>query len=188
MFSLMDWPRGIRDEDASSAVRQAAVVPHAEGPRYRTAARYLPDLGPGRLKLLAKHGRAFALTLYAQLHQCSKNLFFSPFSLAVALRLVLAGGRRQTAEEVRSGLQLISCPDPPRTALGKTARRLTAPGGQHELRIANSLWVQDGALLQQEFVDIIDGPYRRTVNLVEFPSNAAAVAGAIHDWVEEITE
>src|ERR1035438_1635872 len=49
---------------------------------------------------------AFTIASYQQLTQGDANLVLSPFNIATALSMALAGARGQTAEEIKSVLDL----------------------------------------------------------------------------------
>ena len=54
--------------------------------------------------------------------------------------------------------------------------------------MANSLWGQDGAPLQPEFLDLIARHYGGAMNLVDFRRDAEAARVTINQWVEDKTK
>ena len=92
---------------------------------------------------------AFTTASFKQLMGGGANLILSPFNIATALSMALAGARGQTAAEIQSVLHLHydSAYD---AALGALLADLTKAGntGGNELYTANGLWVQKGFAIQ----------------------------------------
>ncbi|XP_064482059.1 intracellular coagulation inhibitor 2-like isoform X2 [Ornithodoros turicata] len=57
-----------------------------------------------RIERLAEASNNFAFDLVGTLHKDGKNVFFSPFSVSVAMAMLYAGARGKTAKELRSSL------------------------------------------------------------------------------------
>ncbi|OIB55670.1 serpin family protein [Natrialba sp. SSL1] len=66
-----------------------------------------PDLEDDLLAAQIRHNVAFSLDLLSQLRadQPDENLFFSPYSVSVALAMTYAGARGETADEMRETLR-----------------------------------------------------------------------------------
>src|ERR1035441_1843460 len=92
---------------------------------------------------------AFTTASYKRLAGRDANLILSPFNIATALSMALAGARGQTAEEIQSVLHLLYDPTY-HAALGALLADLTKAGntGSNELHTANGLWVQKGFAIQ----------------------------------------
>src|ERR1039458_7908157 len=95
---------------------------------------------------------AFTTASYKRLAGRDANLILSPFNIATALSMALAGARGQTAEEIQSVLHLLYDPTY-HAALGALLADLTKAGntGGNELHTANGLWVQKGFATQPAF-------------------------------------
>src|ERR1039458_7479887 len=80
------------------------------------------------------------------------NLILSPFNIATALSMALAGARGQTAAEIQSVLHLHYDPTYD-AALGALLADLTNAGNTpgNELHTANGLWVQKGFAILPAF-------------------------------------
>src|SRR5664280_81253 len=83
---------------------------------------------------------AFTTAAYKQLTGGDGNLILSPFNVATALSMALAGARGQTAEEIQSVLHL-HYDSTYHAALGALLADLTKAGntGGNELHTANGL-------------------------------------------------
>jgi serpin B len=132
---------------------------------------------------------AFTIELYKQLTRSDANLILSPFNIATALSMALAGARGQTAEEIRSVLRLHydSTYD---ATLGALLADLTKAGntGGNELLTANALWGQKGFVIQPAFESTLANNYQAPLTLVDFIANSEAARSQINGWTEEHTK
>jgi serine protease inhibitor len=159
-----------------------------ENPR---PAVWLPETRPEphEPKSFTEGSNDFALALYGRLRPEPGNLFFSPFSIRTVLAMSYAGARGGTAAEMRSALCVPPAGEEPHVALGTIIASVNAAsGGGVEVSIANSLWGQDGAALQQEFLEIVARHYFGDVHVVDFRNHAEVARAAINQWVEEQTK
>src|SRR6516225_6345963 len=104
---------------------------------------------------------AFTTESYKQLTRNNANLILSPFNIATALSMALAGARGQTAEEIQSVLHLHydSTYD---TALAALIADLSKAGNDrgNELLIANGLWAQKGFAIEPAFESTLANIYQ----------------------------
>jgi len=174
---------------------------------------------PGRAKAVDPAAMAatqanseFGLDLYAQLAKANagKNLFFSPYSMSVALAMTAEGARGETALEMG---KVLGYPNMARGA-GKAlpwkmpaihegfstlSARLTArktPAGaaartksnSYELRIANALYGEKTYPFLDSYEQTI-GKYYETgaIRQADFKNNYPTERAKINQWVEEQT-
>ncbi len=132
---------------------------------------------------------AFAAESYKQLARGDANLILSPFNIATALSMVLAGARGQTAEEIQSVLRLHYGPGYD-AALGALLASLAKAGntGGNELLAANGLWVQKGFAIQPAFESTLANNYRAPLTPLDFIGNPEAARARINGWTEERTK
>ena len=171
MTGLRGWLRGLFDTERTASSPSTAHVLSA----------------PPGTSSLAEDNNRFALAMFRQLRQPSRNLFMSPLSIRVALGMTCAGARGETASQMRSALCISSPEDALHGGITQTVEQLGASGGEYQLAVANSLWAQEGAPLQPEFVEVITKHYRGYVNLVDFHNRADAARVRINQWVEDNT-
>jgi serpin B len=154
------------------------------------AVRALPDeIAPDAARLVAANN-AFAFSLYRQLHAEEGNLFFSPFSVATALGMTLAGARGDTEREMVDVLRLgMPWPavGPAAAALLESLDRGAALGG-YRLSIANRLWGHEGYHFLDEFLGTTRDHYDAELARVDFAGAPEVARGTINRWVEEQTE
>src|SRR5580658_5184049 len=95
---------------------------------------------------------AFTTASYKQLSGGDGNLILSPFNIATALSMALAGARGQSAEEIQSVLH-VHYDTSYDAAFGSLLADLTkaANTGGNELHTANGLWAQKGFDIQPAF-------------------------------------
>jgi serpin B len=137
---------------------------------------------------LAHDNNDFAIALYERLRQRPGDLIFSPFSIRVAVSMASAGARGDTAAQMRDALYCSSSDESLHAGIADIVHRLNAAGGgKLTLAAANSLWGQEGAPLQPEFVDQIGRNYGSCLQLVDFRRAAQKARAAINEWVEEKT-
>src|SRR5580704_9886294 len=132
---------------------------------------------------------AFTTASYKQLTGGDENLILSPFNVATALSMALAGARGQTAEEIQSVLHIHddSTYD---AALGALLADLTKAGntGANELHTANGLWVQKGFAIQPAFENTLTKNYQAAPTPLDFIANPEDARSQINRWTEEHTK
>src|ERR1035438_1552165 len=132
---------------------------------------------------------AFTTASYKRLAGRDANLILSPFNIATALSMALAGARGQTAEEIQSVLHLHYDPTYD-AALGALLADLTKAGntGGNELHTANGLWVQKGFAIQPAFENTLTNNYHALLTPLDFIANPEAARSQINRWTEGHTQ
>jgi serpin B len=138
----------------------------------------------------------FAFKLYQQLRTGNRNLFYSPYSISLALAMTYAGARGETEEEMAETLHFLLPQNrlhPAFNALdlqlkqrGQGARGEEGEG--FRLTIANALWGQEGHSFLDQFLDILAENYGAGLNLLDFTGAPEASRLAINKWISEQTE
>lgn len=142
-----------------------------------------PDADWTELKELITGNTEFALELYKQLKEEKGNLFFSPYSISVALAMTYAGARGETEEQMRETLrftlekklhQAFNALDLELSSRGEGAEG--QDGEEFRLKIVNALWGQDGYAFFSTFLDTLAENYGAGLNLLDFINEAEAAA------------
>ena len=139
---------------------------------------------------------AFAFDLYHALGEKDRNLFYSPYSISVALAMTYAGARGETERQMADTMHYRLSQDKLHNALNSLDLDLASRGKNSgfedseriRLNIANAIWGQAGYQFAPDFLDLLASSYgagMRTVNFAEAPEEARK---AINDWVAESTE
>lgn len=144
------------------------------------------------MKLLPASNTAFALDLYQQLRLQDGNLFFSPYSISVALAMTHAGARGETETQMASTLHFDLAQDRLHPAFNALNTALTKPSEEEAepgftLNIANALWAQEGFAFLPEFLDTLALNYGAGMQAVDY-ANPEAARQTINQWVEDQTE
>lgn len=124
---------------------------------------------------------AFAADLYQQLSKQEGNVFFSPYSISLALGMTYGGARGNTAEEMAGALHFPENHEQLHPAFERLNRKLAdaaAKTGQ-KLTIANGLCLTGGKV-SSEYIELLQNSYD-----VEFFSGDV---DAINAWVEKKTQ
>jgi serpin B len=159
----------------------------AESPR--VAAQDLTDQVQGN--------NAFAMDLYRQLGQGgSDNLFYSPYSISLALAMTYAGARGQTADEMAAALHFNLPQETLHPAFNALDQQLAAmaddlgnaeEGQPFTLNIANALWGQQGLNFEEDFLDTLARNYGAGMRLMDFAAEPEAARQEINQWVSDQT-
>jgi serpin B len=156
-----------------------------------------PNVAQGEVAQLVAGNSAFAFDLYRALRGQVDNLFYSPYSISVALAMTYAGARGETEREMAQTLHF-SLPQerlhPAFNALDLqlTAQQSEGPAGEDErpfrLNIANSLWGQAGYDFLPEFLDTLARNYGAGMRLVDFSTQPEEARQVINQWISQKTE
>jgi serine protease inhibitor len=155
-----------------------------------------PDVSDAQMESLVAGNSAFAFDLYQALRENKGNLFYSPYSISLALAMTYAGARVETARQMAETLHFLLTPKHLHPAFngldlalaqrGKNARGKDGEG--FRLNIVNALWGQDGHDFLAEFLDTLAENYGAGLYLLDFAGEPEASRLAINDWVSTQTE
>jgi serpin B len=134
--------------------------------------------------------RDFATRLYEKLAttQAGNNLFFSPFSIRVALAMCAVGARGETRRVLSD---LIGAPENVDEQNRQYARLLKSIHGEgdrpFQLVTANALWGQKGYHFKPDFQEAIADFYDGALHEVNFRAQPDEAVRAINAWVSDKT-
>ena len=187
-------------EVSSPAASPPAETPSAsatEEVRSEKTRVTVPLATDSELTDLVRGNNDFAFGLYQKLREGeSGNLFYSPYSISLALAMTYAGARGETERQMSNALHFILSQDKLHPAFNALDLQLASRGegssGQDgkgfRLNIANAIWGQQGYNFLQNFLDKLAENYgagMRIANFTEAPENSRV---AINDWVAHQTE
>jgi len=155
-----------------------------------------PSVGTADSGALAAGNTAFALDLYQQLRGEEDNLFFSPYSISVALAMAYAGARGETERQMANALHYTLPQDTLHPAFNALDLELASRGegargrrGQpFRLHIANALWGQSGYSFLPDFLDLLAENYGAGMRLLDFSTRPEPSRIEINGWVADQTE
>jgi serpin B len=154
------------------------------------------DVPGADLTTLAGGNQAFAFDLYRALSKQEGNLFFSPYSISLALGMAYAGARGGTEEEMAGALHFTLPQDRLHPAFSGLDLQLASRGegaegkdeGGFRLNIVNAIWGQKDYDFLAEFLDVLAVNYGAGLRLLDFRTAAEAARVTINEWVAEQTE
>lgn len=116
-----------------------------------------------------------------------ENILFSPLSIALAVGMMELGAQGSTLREIRHSMGYEGLTNGEEFSFLKDFSDMaTAEESQYMMKIANSLFVQNGFYINDEFLQMLKKYFNAEVNHVDFSQNIA-VANHINRWVENNT-
>jgi serpin B len=151
-----------------------------------------PAVSEAQLQNLVEGNTNFAFDLYHQLDTDNdNNLFYSPYSISVALGMTSAGAANNTLTEMETALNFYldqTNLHPAFNALDLDIQELgTGDPDEFSINIANAIWQQVGYNFEQEFIDTLAQHYGGGIYLLDFATDPEGSRKTINDWVEDKT-
>jgi serpin B len=155
-----------------------------------------PDVSATDMETLVDGNTAFAFDLYQELIKEGGNIFYSPYSISLALAMTYAGARGETEQQMAEVLHFILEDEDLHAAFNKLALELASRGEVPEdyygegfqLNIINALWGQRDYKFLSEFLDILAENYDAGLRLLDYINEPEESRITINDWVSEQTE
>ena len=154
-----------------------------------------PDVSAEELAQLSSDNADFAWAFYREIVEPGKNLFFSPYSLSVALAMTWAGARGNTETEMAEALRFRLGQDglhPAFNGLDLALESRAESSGENAplpfvLNVTNALFGQVGFAFLDAFLDTLAVHYDAGLRLMDFVEETEASRVAINEWVSEQT-
>ncbi|RQG91797.1 serpin family protein [Natrarchaeobius chitinivorans] len=167
-----------------------------------------PDIDLEALAEQIRGNVAFSLDALAGLREDDpdENLFFSPYSISVALAMTYAGARGNTAEEMADALRYELAGDDLHAAFGAledeferrnedgedVERPYGADDGDEDdlgfqLSSANAVWADSGYPFDREYLELLEAYYGAGEHVVDFSGDPEGARREINEWVEDRT-
>jgi len=135
---------------------------------------------------LSDEMNTFAFKLYQQLAKESEgNVFFSPYSIFVALAMTYEGAKNETADEMQQLLSFPQQDDITLCSFGKIYNLLNHDN-DYILHTANALWIKEEYPFLSSYLQYIEDYYIGKTTEVDF-SNSQQAAALINQWVMQQT-
>jgi serpin B len=155
-----------------------------------------PDVSTSEQALLVDGNSAFAFELYQALKGEEGNLFYSPYSISVALAMTYAGARGETAQQMADTLHFLLEQDELHPAFnwldaelaGRGEDAAGKDGGEFRLNIVNAIWGQKDYEFLPAFLDVLAENYGAGVRILDFMTQTEESRLAINQWVSDQTE
>jgi len=161
--------------------------------KHRISSPEVPDTDR---RALVEGNSEFAFNLYQVLREEKGNIFYSPYSISLALAMTYAGARGDTEQQMADALRFTL----PQNRLHPTfngldielAKRGEGAKGKDEqgfrLNIVNAIWGQKDYQFLPTFLDVLAENYGaglRTLDFVNAPEESRLI---INKWVSDQTE
>ncbi len=155
-----------------------------------------PDVAASDLAVLVDGNSEFAFDLYQALSEKEGNLFYSPYSISLALAMTYAGARGETEQQMADTLQFMLSQDRLHPAFNALDLELASRGegaeGKDEkgfrLNIVNAIWGQEDYKFLAEFLDVLAENHGAGLRLLDFINAPEQSRITINDWVSDQTE
>lgn len=155
-----------------------------------------PNVSQSDLNNLARGNSQFAFDLYQAIRDAEGNLFYSPYSISLALAMTYAGASGNTENQMTDTLRFLLSQDKLHPAFNYLDIELNSrgkgasgkDGDGFELNIVNAIWGQNDYEFLDSFLDVLAENYGAGLQLMDFIADAEAARIEINDWVSENTE
>ncbi len=155
-----------------------------------------PQTSHADLAALTDGNSDFAFELYKVLRDTGGNLFYSPYSISLALAMTYAGARGETEEQMTDTLRFSLAQDNLHPAFNSLDIELASRGegaeGKDEegfrLNIVNAIWGQKDYEFLSEFLDILAENYGAGLRILDFIKAPEESRITINNWVSDQTE
>jgi serpin B len=154
-----------------------------------------PDVSASEQALLVEGNSAFAFNLYQALKGKEGNLFYSPYSISLALAMTYAGARNETAQQMADTLQFMLEQDRLHPAfnwldaeLAKRGEGVAGKDGEgFRLNIVNAIWGQKDYSFLADFLDVLAVNYGAGLRILDFMTEPEKSRVTINEWVSKQT-
>jgi serine protease inhibitor len=140
-------------------------------------------------KKLIESDREFSYELFRNTvaFDDEENVFISPISISMALAMTLNGARGETYDQMRETLRLNGMDtEEINEAFESLIELLTTVDPKVTMRIANSIWYEEGLLVEEDFLERVRSSYNASVEQLDFMDPASV--DVINNWVDTHTE
>jgi len=155
-----------------------------------------PDVSTNEQALLVEGNSDFSFELYQALKGKEGNIFYSPYSISLALAMTYAGARGETAQQIADTLHFLLGQDKLHPAFNWLDAELASRGKDAQvkdgegfkLNIVNAIWGQKDYKFLPAFLDILAENYGAGLRILDFTTEAERSRLAINKWVSDQTE
>ena len=172
---------------------QSAVTELVQSAKKRVLS---PTVSERDFALQVEGNSAFAFDLYQALRSENENLFYSPYSISLALAMTYAGARGETESQMADTLHFLLSQGRLHPAYNSLDIELSRRGEGAEgkdgegfrLSIANAIWGQEGYEFLTPFLDVLAENYGAGLRPLDFAGSLEESRLTINHWVSDETE
>lgn len=129
----------------------------------------------------------FSFDMYRELVSGDENIFFSPYSITIALGMAYEGARGDTADEIIGVIRLPEDDGERRAMVRDLQSRLNPGDTLYQLNTANAYWLRMDEDLNDDYQYTIENDYKAGGQELDFAGDPSGSADTINTWVEERT-
>jgi len=142
---------------------------------------------------LQRDNQTFALALYRQLASSmptDQNLFFSPYSISALMAMTYAGAAGRTAEQMESTMHFDLDPQTLHLAMNDLSQHFdrVSENSDLQLNMLNTIWLQKGFPVEQNYLDILSEQYDTGIYLADFKAETEDLRQRINQWIYKQTD
>ncbi|MCU0486938.1 MAG: serpin family protein [Anaerolineales bacterium] len=141
-----------------------------------------PQVPADILEALVGGNNAFALDLYQSLRTSDGNLFYSPYSISLALAMTYGGARGETEAQMADVLHFDLAQADQHPAFNQLDLDLL------QLNIANAVWAQQDHPFLPAYLDLLALNYGAGIHLADFTTQAEPTRREINAWISDQTQ
>ncbi|MFC1894124.1 serpin family protein [Chloroflexota bacterium] len=175
------------------ACSQPALVETLKSDKERVTS---PNVNEGDIVVLVDGNSAFAFDLYQALKDSDDNMFYSPYSISLALAMTYAGARGETEQQMADTLHFILSQNHLHPAFNSLDIELSQRGEGAEgrdgegfrLNIVNAIWGEKDYEFLAEFLDVLAENYGAGLRILDFVKSPEDSRITINKWVSDQTE
>jgi serpin B len=180
-----------------SMVMVACSTPVSAGMVKSDKPRDTSPSGSG-LSELVEGNSEFAFALYQQLkEQNDGNIFYSPYSLSLALAMAYVGAEGETADQIADALHFTLSDDALHEAFNYLALELEKRGENlhatsdddkgFQLNVVNDAWGQENFEFLARYLDTLAVNYGAGLRILDFVNDAEAARQTINQYISDQT-
>ncbi|MDH7506865.1 MAG: serpin family protein [Candidatus Thermoplasmatota archaeon] len=115
-----------------------------------------------------------------------ENIFFSPYSIFVALSMAYEGACGNTAIQMFNILNFLQNDSETQGSFGRIYNLLNQKQTGYKISTANAFWIHQKYIFLPEYINLLQNYYMAEANKLDFSNNVEA-ASIINSWIENQT-
>ncbi|MCX7995396.1 MAG: serpin family protein [candidate division WOR-3 bacterium] len=148
----------------------------------------IPRESDENIKTIVNGNNRFCFNLYKQLTEKeSGNIFYSPFSITMAMAMVFEGAKGWVQSEIQGVFNFPLDEKIRRESFLALYKQLNKKSAKYKLHIANALWIQKDYPFLPSYLKTIQKYYDGYARNVDFVAAPEPTRQIINKWVEEKT-
>lgn len=145
-----------------------------------------PGVAQSQINEIVSDNNNLAVDLYKELASGDQNVFFSPFSISMALAMTYGGARNETANEMKKVLHFTLNDTMVHMAFNSLDLKLRSQSSV-KLDIVNQAWGRGDVKFQAGYLDLLAVNYGSGMKMLDFYGDPEGSRLTINSWVADNT-